>query len=109
MQGKNKHIALLFVSTFLGSLGQLFFKLAFKNSISFPIFLVAGLIAYVGSTIVYLFVLSRVNLSWAYGFGGLAYIFTVILAATVLAENVSVLRWFGVAIIAIGIVLIGLS
>ena len=85
------------------------FKYAFNNPAMLLVWLVAGLVAYGISTLLYIMVLSRVNLSWAYGIGGLSYIFATILAYTVLMENIPPLRWAGVGVIFLGVLLIGWS
>ncbi len=102
---------ILLLSTFLGAVGQLFFKLGLNATslIAFSCLLVIGLIAYLASTIFYFYVLSRMHLSWVYSFGGLAYIFASFLALFVLNEFISPLRWLGIGIIALGTVLIGIS
>lgn len=105
---KIRNASLLVGSTMLGALGQLFFKYSFSSSM-FAEWLFIGLVAYGFGTIIYFYVLSRVHLSWAYGIGGLSYIFATFLAYFVLAESVPPLRWAGVVIITIGVVLIGLS
>lgn len=106
---KSKYILFLLCSTFLGALGQFFFKGAFDNAGLFAELLIIGLVSYVFSTVFYFYVLSRTHLSWAYSIGGLSYIFTVILARFALGESVPLLRWVGVLIITVGVVLIGLS
>lgn len=102
-----KNFALLIVSTFLGGVGQLFFRYAFVGNALYV--LVFGLLAYGVSTIIYLFVLSRVHLSWAYSLGGMSYIFAAIFAVAILNENVPILRWVGVIVIVVGVALIGIS
>lgn len=57
----------------------------------------------------YLIVLSRVPLSIAYPVVGFSYVLIVGLSRFVLAEHVPPLRWIGVAVIAVGVALIGLS
>ena len=109
MASKMKYVAMLAVSTFLGALGQLMFKSAFDITSLFAGLLIAGLVSYIFSTVFYFYVLSRTHLSWAYGIGGLSYIFTVILARFVLLENVPALRWAGVLVITAGVILIGFS
>lgn len=100
---------MLFASATLGAVGQFFFKYAFVNQSSFIMLLIIGLLSYAASTVVYLYVLSRVHLSWAYGVSGLSYILAVVLAYLALSEKVPPLRWAGVLVIAIGVVLIGAS
>ncbi|HUC39011.1 MAG TPA: hypothetical protein VL944_02685 [Candidatus Acidoferrum sp.] len=105
---KTRNAFFLVGSTLLGALGQLFFKYSFTSNL-FVEWLAVGILVYGFSTVIYFYVLSRVHLSWAYGIGGLSYIFATFLAYFVLAESIPPLRWAGVVIITIGVVLIGLS
>jgi uncharacterized membrane protein len=95
-------------STTLGGVGQFLFKLSFSDG-SIILTLGLGIGSYLVSTAIYFYVLSRVHLSWAYGLSGLSYILAVFLSASVLGEAVSMLRWAGVLVIALGVVLVGLS
>ena len=103
--------AFLLVSTLLGSLGQLLFKLGVDTSLVYSgaLYLLAGVVAYGMATLIYLYILGRSHLSWAYGFVGFSYIFTTLLALFVLNESISPARWGGVILIALGTALIGLS
>ncbi|HEV2754722.1 MAG TPA: EamA family transporter [Actinomycetota bacterium] len=69
----------------------------------------AGLVLFGISSLFWLVVLSRVPLSVAYPFVGISYIFVVGFARFVLHEHVPALRWIGVAVVALGIAVIGLS
>jgi uncharacterized membrane protein len=110
MRGKAAFAALLLVSTLLGAMGQVFFKIGVTGSLTELVAFVAlGVIAYGASTVVYFYVLSRTHLSWAYGFTGLSYIFASIIAFFLLGETIPTLRWDGILIITVGTVLIGLS
>ena len=104
---KAENITMLVGSTFLGAVGQILFKYALSAHILYIISF--GILAYFISTLIYFYVLTRANLSWAYSVGGLSYIFAVVLAATLLAENVPPLRWIGVIIITIGVLFVGSS
>lgn len=106
--GKIIIIALLFVSTILGGIGQFLFKDAFLDHM-LALTLAAGLGAYAISTAIYFYVLSRVHLSWAYAITGVSYIVAVFLASALLAENVTMMRWAGVLVIAVGVVLVSIS
>ncbi|MGH2698281.1 MAG: EamA family transporter [Actinomycetota bacterium] len=68
-----------------------------------------GLALFGISSMFWLVVLSRVDLSLAYPMVGLSYVVIVMFAALLLRENVPPLRWLGVVIIALGIALVGLS
>jgi uncharacterized membrane protein len=109
MGEKARNLAMLFVSTMLGAVGQFFFKYSFMDAGSFVVLLMIGLLSYAISTIVYFYVLSRVHLSWAYSLGGISYVFAVLLAHFILIEDIPLLRWVGVIVITIGVVLIGAS
>ncbi|MEM3841336.1 MAG: EamA family transporter [Candidatus Micrarchaeaceae archaeon] len=109
MKLKHRYVGFLVISTLLGATGQLLFKAAFDKSGSLVAFLLAGLLAYIFSTIFYFYVLSRTHLSWAYGIGGMSYIFAVIMARLILLENIPLLRWIGVLVITAGVVLVEFS
>lgn len=68
-----------------------------------------GLFLFGISAAFYLIVLSRIPLSVAYPLGGMQYLIVVGVSRYVLHEQVPGLRWVGVAIVTLGIVLIGLS
>jgi len=111
MGRKTANISMLIVSTFLGAVGQFFFKDTFTSATTgFAIapFLI-GLVAYIVSTGIYFYVLSRTHLSWSYSLGGLSYIFTVLFAVVFLRENVGIVRWAGVLLITFGVLFIGSS
>lgn len=65
-----------------------------------------GLFLFGVSALVWLVVLSRVSLSFAYPFAALTYVLILLFDLFVLDETVPPLRWAGVGFIAIGIVLI---
>lgn len=69
----------------------------------------AGLTLFGISSLFWLVVLSRVPLSVAYPFVGISYIFVVAFARYALHEHVPPARWLGVAVVALGIAIIGLS
>jgi len=69
-------------------------------------FVWAGLALFGMSALVWLVVLSRASLSFAYPFAALTYVMILLFDAFVLDEQVPALRWGGVAFIAIGIFLI---
>jgi len=67
---------------------------------------VGGLAFYLLGTVVWLLVLSRLDLAVAYPLGALNYVFITALSATVLHETIPPLRWVGTAIILIGILVV---
>ncbi|HVL65144.1 MAG TPA: EamA family transporter [Actinomycetota bacterium] len=68
-----------------------------------------GLALFGCSAAFWLVVLSRVPLSLAYPFVGISYIVVVLIARFALHEEVPPLRWVGVALVALGIAVIGAS
>jgi len=66
----------------------------------------AGLVLFGLSAVVWLFVLSRTSLSFAYPFAALTYLIIVAVDRFVLHEVVPPARWVGVACIMAGIVLV---
>jgi drug/metabolite transporter (DMT)-like permease len=65
-----------------------------------------GLLLFGISAVVWLVVLSRVSLSFAYPFASLTYVLILLFDKIALHEDVSPLRWGGVALIAAGIFLV---
>lgn len=65
-----------------------------------------GLLLFGISALVWLVVLSRASLSFAYPFAALTYVLILLFDLFVLDETVPPLRWGGVAFIAVGIFLI---
>jgi drug/metabolite transporter (DMT)-like permease len=65
-----------------------------------------GLFLFGLSAVVWLFVLSRASLSFAYPFASLTYLLIVLVDRFVLDEAIPPARWAGVAFIMIGIVLV---
>ncbi len=65
-----------------------------------------GLALFGLSAVVWLFVLSRTSLSFAYPFAALTYLLIVAVDRFILHETVPPLRWLGVACIMTGIVLV---
>ncbi len=66
----------------------------------------AGLILFGLSAIVWLAVLSRTSLSFAYPFASLTYVLILLADRFLLNEQVPLLRWAGVFFIMVGIVLV---
>ena len=66
----------------------------------------AGLLLFGLSALVWLVVLSRASLSFAYPFASLTYVLILVFDRFWLNENVPALRWAGVALIATGIFLV---
>jgi len=68
-----------------------------------------GLSFYVLAAVVWLTVLSRVPLSFAYPMVALGYVVTTLLAWLVLGESVPLARWLGIGVISVGVILVSRS
>lgn len=119
-----KTVGLVLFSVFLATAGQLLLKtgmtkVGYIDSERFgnPMALVgdvlrtwqviAGLAVFVLSAMSWLVVMSRVPLSFAYPFVGITYVLLALFGKFVIHEYVPTLRWLGVALIVIGIVVVG--
>ena len=65
-----------------------------------------GLSLYFAGALVWLLVLAKVDVSYAYPFVGLGFILTMVLGRMVFGELVTVPRLFGTLLVALGVVLI---
>lgn len=114
------NVVLIVVSVFLASVGQILLKhgmnmvgritaanlgnfsgLVFRT-VSNP-FVIFGFLIFGLSSVVWLAVLSRVNVSIAYPFASLAYFFVMVMSWFFLGERVTLLQWGGVSLIWLGL------
>lgn len=118
-------IALLVVSVLLSTAAQLLLKVgmsavrvggsgqgdpvAFATAVALSPWVVGGLAAYGASAIVWLGVLSKVDVSRAYPCVALGFALTVLAAHVLLGEPVTVARLIGVGAICLGVVVVALS
>lgn len=72
-------------------------------------YVLAGLLAYVVSVVVWLLVLSRVEVSYAYPMLSVGYIVNAIAAYYLFQEDLSLLRVSGILIITLGVYLVARS
>jgi len=115
-------IGLILVSVSLAALAQLTLKqgvnlatadsgalqltsASIKDVVSTPV-VWAGLFLFGLSAVVWLAVLSRTSLSFAYPFASLTYVLILLADRFVLHQTIPPLRWAGVAFIMLGIVLV---
>lgn len=68
-----------------------------------------GVVLYVVSSFFWLIGISKVELSYAYPFVGLAYVFVVLFSWIFLKEAVTLIRWIGVFLIITGVYLVSRS
>ncbi len=65
-----------------------------------------GMVLHVGALIVWLWALSKVDISFAYPFIALGYVFVGLLACFWLGEQISPLRLIGMTIIVVGVIVL---
>lgn len=121
-----KHLALIILSVALAVCGQVSLKIGMNKvgeisatHLSKPLQTLIkmfsnpnvffGLALYVLAAIIWLVVLSKVDLSFAYPMMGLSYVFILFISKFFLKENVMSLRWLGAILICVGVVLISRS
>ncbi len=83
--------------------------LAVLPRIALNIFVVLGFVGFGGGAVFWLAILSRVPLSLAYPALALSYLVVVVEAALFLKERVTWQRVVGVAVIVVGVIIVGLS
>jgi multidrug transporter EmrE-like cation transporter len=86
--------------------GQLALSGDSLKQIASQVWVWAGLIIFAFSAVLWLFALSRADLSFAYPFAALGYVIIVIASILFLGEHVQPITWVGVVLIISGIVLI---
>ena len=63
-------------------------------------------VSFVAATVLWLFGLRRVDLSYAYPLVSFGYVLVTVLAALLFAEKISRTRWMAIVVICLGVVLI---
>lgn len=80
---------------------------SFDKIFSTP-FVILGLLSYVSSVAMYMVVLSRIDISYAYPLMmGVGYILIVLFSWQIFGEPFSAFKWVGISFILIGVVLLG--
>ena len=114
---------ILFVSILLAVIGQLLMKQGMNQFGTFPVskllqhivpmflnpWVFAGLMSFGLSSVFWLVVLSRINLSLAYPMVSLAYVVVAFASIIFFKEPVSFIRWMGILVIVFGVFLISRS
>lgn len=119
-----KAIALALLATLIATLGQLLLKSGMRQVgpisradlihpfpllvtvFSNPLILIA-IPLYVAGFLTWLIVLSKLDLSYAYPFLAVTYVLVPLLSWLLLGEHVPSMRWIGIAVICVGLVLVG--
>jgi len=120
-----KSISLILTSVLLNAAAQLFLKkgmaifgpvaLTFKNavSISYEVgtnyYIIAGLFCYILSVVLWLIVLSREEVSFAYPFLSVGYVVVVVAGYLLFHESMNIFRITGIFLICTGLIFISKS
>lgn len=116
-------MAILLFGILLGSLGQIFLRKGMKEkSIVFSEgiiknlikiyankFVIIGAMIYVTSTMIWIGLISKVELSYAYPMVSLNFVAIALLSKTFFNEPVSRIRWISIIIIVFGVSLLSIS
>ena len=108
-------VGLVLIATTLGSLGPLFLKKA-SDKITFNLrtilnnkYLLMGVICYGIGTVLFIPALKGGDLSVLYPLVALVYVWVSLLSIKFLREKMSIMKWAGIALILLGVTLIGLG
>lgn len=109
---------LLFTGVLMSALGGFFLKIGavqvqYDNGtieairqVVFNWKIIIGVLMYFIPVLIWIFLLKRIDLSFLQPLFSLVYVITPALAAIFLDENVSPLRWFGIGVIMIGVIIV---
>ena len=116
---------LLLIGIFLGVIAQLSLKYGMNQvkiesfralklfdlfrKLAFNFFIVLGFVCYGLSMLLWLVILSKLDLSYAYPMASLGYFFVALASYFIFKEKISWQRWVAIGIIIFGVVLVGLS
>ena len=107
---------LIFTPIIIAALGQLILKIGMNKVGQFNLIktfthptILLGLSFYGVSLILWLLVLSKEKLSFVYPLVAFSYVVTVFLSKVILKETVPSLRWLGLGVIIIGILIVAKS
>ena len=114
-------IVLVLISVLLGVFGQLSLKQGMKNIGTFELkdfisvralelikekFVVLGIVLYIFATLLWLVILSKTELSFAYPLLSIGYLLIALFSKIFLNENVTSIRLLGILLISIGVFLL---
>ncbi|RTR36415.1 hypothetical protein EKG37_02340 [Robertmurraya yapensis] len=83
-----------------GSVFQKFFQIIFSPLI------IMGFVLYALATVIWMYLLSKLPLSFLYPLQSLAYVLALIISFYLFKENIPITRWIGTGVILIGVYLI---
>ena len=69
-------------------------------------YVIGGFLAYALSAVLWIVILSRAELSWAFPMVSLSYVITAVLSPVLLGESFSIQRFVGILVICLGVFLV---
>jgi len=69
-------------------------------------FVIGGFVSYAVSAVLWIVILSRAELSWAFPMVSLSYVITAVLSPVLLGESFSIQRFVGILVICAGVFLV---
>ena len=118
-------LSLILLDVALNVVGQLSLKFGMSKmgnfSLSFPAltsvfaraavnpFIILGVLCYGTGFLVWLIVLAKADVSYAYPMISLGYVFTAVLAWMLLGEHVTIFRFMGILVTCLGVLIIARS
>jgi multidrug transporter EmrE-like cation transporter len=121
---KIQAIVYIVVAVMMGVVGQIFVKAALniQGGVDFSRGVVLGYLKllrsyhFVLGTVIYtlsifpwIYGLSKVDLSYAYPFLAMSYVLVILASWFIFSENIPVLRWLGVIVICMGVLMVARS
>ncbi len=117
---KNELIILILISVILGSIAQLTLKSGMNQIGSINLnteiikallnpLVITGLMIYAVSSITWVMILSKSEVSYAYPFASLGYVIVAILGWLVMNETINLLRIIGISVIITGVIIVSKS
>ena len=118
------NLIFIITSVLLNALAQILLKAGMKNfsnidlknnviqtfiSIAINPYIICGFISYGISILLWLWVLSKVDVSYAYPFQALGYIVVTVLAWLIFQENINLTRIIALIFITLGLIILALS
>jgi len=110
-----KNFMLCLLNVALLVCGQLLFKLAVRNkeittvsdavSLLFSPYMISAIVLYVGTTFLWVYILTKVHLSYAYPIQALAFPLVVFFSFLLYNEDVPIQRWIGIGVIVLGAII----
>lgn len=111
MRTQKFSIVLMLICTIFVSVGQLFYKLGSEKVTGiislFNVFVIIGLFSYFFGSILYVIALKKGELSVLAPLLALNYVWVVLLSIIFLGESINILRWMGIFLVIVGVMVIG--